>query len=87
MSDNSKKVDENIIIEGDIQNSSGILGIVEKYGGAIIGGIIAVLLCFTHLYKLVLAIVIVLGGIFIGNYVQKNKDSVKEKLKELIDKF
>ena len=29
----------------------------------------------------------VLAGAFLGNYVQKNKTNVKEKLKEFIDKF
>lgn len=61
--------------------------IVENYGGAIIGGIIALILCFTKLYRLlIVAIVIIVGG-FIGNYVQKNKATVKEKLKAFIDKF
>ena len=26
-------------------------------------------------------------GIFVGNYVQKNKDDVKDKLKKFIDKM
>ena len=60
---------------------------VAKYGGATIGGIVALKLCFSQLYKLLVCIVIVLVGIFVGNYVQKNKDSVKEKLKEFIDRF
>ena len=32
-------------------------------------------------------VVIVLAGVFLGNYVQKNKSNVKEKLKQFIDKF
>ena len=60
--------------------------ILKEYGGAIIGGIIALLLCFTELYKLLLYIVIILAGVIIGSYVQKNKTKVKEKLKEFIDK-
>ncbi len=58
-----------------------------KYGGAVIGGLIALLLCFTGLYKILVAVVVVAVGAFVGNYVQKNKASVKEKLKEFIDKF
>ena len=90
MDDNEKKIDENMEKEsnkftGEMPKS--FTEVIEKYGGAIIGGIVAILLCFTHLYKLVLAVVIVFAGIFIGNYIQKNKDSVKERLKELIDKF
>ncbi len=60
---------------------------VSKYGGAVIGGLIALILCFTELYKILVSIVIVLAGVVIGNYVQKNKSNVKEKLKQFIDKF
>lgn len=60
---------------------------LSQYGGAIIGGLIALLLCFTEIYKFLLYIVIVLAGVFIGNYVQKNKLKVKEVLKDFIDKF
>ena len=60
--------------------------ILKEYGGAIIGGVIALLLCFTEIYKLLLYVVIILAGVLIGNYVQKNKQKVKEKLKEFIDK-
>lgn len=68
-------------------NGNNILqNIFKQYGGAIIGGVIALLLCFTEIYKLLLYIVIILAGVIIGNYVQKNKKSVKEKLKEFIDK-
>lgn len=61
--------------------------IVENYGGAIVGGIVALLLCFTRLYKLLIIVVVIIAGVFIGNYVQKNKAVVKEKLKAFIDKF
>lgn len=58
-----------------------------QYGGAIIGGFIALLLCFTEIYKILVYLVIILAGVFVGNYVQKNKSKVKEVLKEFIDKF
>lgn len=61
--------------------------VVENYGGAIIGGLVALLLCFTKLYKILIAVIVVLVGGFIGNYIQKNKTLVKEKLKAFIDKF
>lgn len=61
--------------------------LVENYGGAIIGGVIALILCFTKLYKILIILVVIIAGAFIGNYVQKNKEGVKEKLKALIDKF
>lgn len=59
----------------------------QKYGGGIIGGLIALVLACTGLYRVVIGIVLVVFGIWVGNYVQKNKEVVKEKLKNLIDKM
>ncbi len=80
----NKKVNES---QFDDFNSSELNKFVSQYGGAVIGGLIALILCFTKLYKILVFIVIVLAGIIIGNYVQKNKSTVKEKLKHFIDKF
>ncbi len=60
---------------------------IVKYKGAIIGGIIAILLVCTGLFKLLLSLIVIVGGIFLGNYIQNNKDSVKDTLKKYIDKF
>ncbi len=60
---------------------------VENYGGAIIGAVVALILCFTRLYRLLIVTVVIIAGGFIGNYVQKNKELVKEKLKAFIDRF
>jgi uncharacterized membrane protein len=60
---------------------------VVKYKGAIIGGIIAILLICTGLFKLLIALIVIAAGILGGNYIQKNKDSVKENIKNFIDKF
>ena len=90
MSENKNENEEknNVVLEGEVESTDKSLnGIIEKYGGAILGGLIALILCFTHLYKLLIAVLVVLGGIFLGNYIQKNKSDVKSKLKELIDKF
>lgn len=59
----------------------------NNYKGAIIGIIIAVLILVTRLHDLILAIVVLVLGAFIGNYVQQNKDDVKTKLKGWIDKM
>ena len=40
-----------------------------------------------RLDKLILAIVVLFLGAFIGNYVQRNKEEVKTKLKKFIDKM
>ena len=58
-----------------------------KYRGAIIGAFIAILVLLTNLYKLIVGIILVIIGIFVGNYVQRNKYDVKEKLKQFIDRI
>ena len=68
-------------------NNSSLNSFIENYGGAALGGLIALILCFTQIYRLLIGIVVILAGMYVGNYVQKNKSNVKEKLKEFIDKF
>ncbi len=59
----------------------------NQYKGAIIGIIVAILILITRLHDLILAIVILVLGAFIGNYIQQNKEDVKTKLKKFIDKM
>lgn len=59
----------------------------DKYKGAIIGALIAIILLSTGLYKLCIAVIVIVVGVYFGNYVQKNKETVKESLKNFIDKF
>lgn len=58
-----------------------------KYRGAIIGGIIALIALLLKLDKVVEFVLIIIAGILIGNYVQHNKEFVKDKLKSYIDKL
>ncbi len=58
-----------------------------QYKGAIIGIVIAILVLITRLHDLILAIVILVLGALVGNYVQQNKEDVKTKLKAFIDKM
>jgi len=60
---------------------------VTEYRGAIIGAIIAILILLTGLYKLIVGIILIGMGIFVGNYIQQNKYEVKEKLKNFIDRM
>lgn len=60
---------------------------IRNYGGLTIGAVIAAVLCFTELYKLLVYVSIIFVGAYLGNYIQKNKPNVKEKLKEIIDRF
>ena len=41
----------------------------------------------TNLYKLIVAIVLIILGAIVGNYIQQNKQIVKDRLKNFIDKF
>ena len=66
---------------GDIKN------FIKQYRGAIIGIIIAILILITNLQKLIIGLILIAIGAIIGNYVQQNKDIVKERLKNLIDRM
>ena len=59
----------------------------NTYKGAIIGVLIAIVILITRLHDLILAIVVLVLGAFIGNYIQQNKEDVKTKLKSFIDKM
>ena len=65
----------------------GLKNFWNNYKGAIIGVIIAILIILTNLYRLIIAIILIFIGAIVGNYVQQNKSFVKEKLKNLIDRF
>lgn len=60
---------------------------IGKYRGAIIGIIVAIVILATRLYALIVGVLLILAGAVIGNYVQQNKDDVKTKLKNFIDKM
>lgn len=79
--------DEAINGEFFTNDDSKLNAFIRRYGGACVGGLIALVLCCTKLSEFLLNIIIILVGAFIGNYVQKNKDSVKESIKSFIDKF
>lgn len=60
---------------------------ISEYKGAIIGVIVAIVILATRLYDVIVGILLLLAGAFVGNYVQRNKDDVKAKLKKFIDKM
>lgn len=55
--------------------------------GAIIGIIVGLVLACTGLYRIVIGIVAVVGGAFLGKYIQYNKEEAKDKIKGFIDKL
>ena len=64
-----------------------IKNFISRHLGAIIGVIAAILILCTRLYDLIVAVVLIIIGAFVGNYVQQNKFEVKEKLKKFIDRL
>ena len=65
----------------------GFKNFVSEYRGAIIGGVISIIILCTRLYELIVGIILVAIGIYLGNYIQRNKYEVKEKLKRFIDRM
>lgn len=55
--------------------------------GAVLGGIIALIIACTGFYRVIVGIVLVVMGAWFGNYIQHNKENVKTKLKNFIDKM
>lgn len=58
-----------------------------EYRGAIIGGFIAIIALIFGIYRFVVGCLIIIAGIVIGNYIQRNKENVKEKLRSIIDRW
>ena len=58
-----------------------------KYRGAIIGGCIAIIALILKIYKILLGGLVIIVGIFLGNYIQQNKEIVKEKIKNIIERW
>lgn len=58
-----------------------------NFRGAIIGGLIAFVALLLNFHTVLIWILIIVAGIIIGNYVQHNKEFVKDKLKSYIDKL
>ena len=59
----------------------------NSYKGAIIGVIIAALILITKIYYLVIAIILIVLGAIVGNYIQQNKEIVKDRIKQFIDRI
>ena len=60
---------------------------MSQYGGMIIGIIVAILLLLTRFYLLIIAIILIVVCGYAGHYIQHNKDSVKDRLKNFIDRL
>lgn len=66
---------------------NGFKEFIKEYAGAIIGILVAIVILCTKLYRLIIGILLILAGMFIGNYIQRNKYEVKEKIKAFLDRI
>ena len=60
---------------------------MSQYGGMIIGIIVAIVLLPTRFYELIIAIILIVVCGYAGFYIQHNKDNVKDRLKNFIDRL
>ena len=60
---------------------------IVKYRGAIIGGIIAIVLLILKIYQILVGCLIIVAGVLIGNYVQQNKEKVTDGIRRLVDRW
>lgn len=60
---------------------------IVKYRGAIIGGIIAAVLLIFNIDEFLIGCLIIAAGVFIGNYVQQNKEKVKDSIRKAVDRW
>ena len=60
---------------------------ILKYRGAIIGGIIAIFALILKIHEFLFGCLIILTGILVGNYVQRNKETVKKKIRDMVDRW
>ena len=60
---------------------------MSKYGGMIIGIIVAIVLLLTRFYLLIIGIILIVLCGFAGHYIQHNKEMVKDRLKNFIDRL
>lgn len=58
-----------------------------KYRGAIIGGIIATVALLLRIHQFLIGCLIIVAGIITGNYIQQNKEKVKENIRKVVDKW
>lgn len=63
------------------------LQFISDYRYPIIGVIVAIILIVSGIYNYIIPVALIFGGIYFGLYFQKNKDELKEKIKDFVDKL
>lgn len=59
----------------------------DKNWGACLGALVALILACTGLYRIIIGIVLVGIGAWVGNYLQHHKNKAKDNIKDFIDKM
>ena len=71
-----------------MDNSNDFVKFLLAHKGAIIGGLVGIILaCTGIIVNIIIPLITIVFGIWAGEYIQRNKDKVKEKLKKWIDKM
>jgi len=65
----------------------GIKEFLIKYRGGIVGAIIAIIALILKIHEFLIGCLIIVAGFFVGNYVQNNKEIVKEKIRMIVDRW
>lgn len=60
---------------------------LAKYKGAIIGAVLALIAIFLRIHEILIGCIIVVAGALFGNYVQQNKEKVKDTIRRVVDKW
>lgn len=60
---------------------------INKYRGALIGIVLAIIFIALKIYEFIVSLLLIIAFAYFGNYIQQNKYSVKEKIKNFIDKI
>ena len=71
----------------EVGNMDDFKKFMSQYGGMVIGIIVAIVLLLTRFYLLIIGIILIAVCGYAGHYIQHNKDNVKEKLKNFIDRL
>ena len=60
---------------------------IIEYRGAIIGGLIAIVALALRIHEFLIGCLVIAAGILAGNYVQRNKEAVKQRIRDLVDRW
>ena len=60
---------------------------IIEYRGAIIGGLIAIVALALRIHEFLIGCLVIAAGILAGNYVQRNKEAVKQRIRDIVDRW